>query len=281
MEAKLLDRVRDKIRAKHYSLRTENAYLGWIRRLILFNDKRHPAEMSAAEIQRFLSHLAVEARVAASTQNQALASILFLYRDVLETELPWIDNIVRARMPVHVPVVLSRSEVQRLLDEIHGEVHLVAQLLYGSGLRLMETLRLRVKDVDFEYSQIVVRNGKGSKDRVTILPDIVVPPLRTQLRAVKNAHEHALEVGFASVELPDALARKYPSAATDLGWQYVFPAARPSRDPRTGAVVDTICTKRPFSAPCVKRRGARASPNWSDRTRRSRGQEPARLIERV
>lgn len=236
MEAKLLDRVRDKIRAKHYSLRTEHAYLGWIRRFILFNDKRHPAEMSAAEIERFLSQLAVEYRVAASTQNQALAAILFLYREVLEIELPWIENVVRARMPVRVPVVLPRGEVQRLLGELHGEFHLVAQLLYGSGLRLMETLRLRVKDIDFEYSQIVVRDGKGSKDRVTILPDLVVPPLRAQLRAVKNAHEHAVALACAGVELPDALRRKYPNAATDLGWQYVFPAARPSRDPRTGAV---------------------------------------------
>src|SRR5262245_44664870 len=183
MEAKLLDRVRDRIRTKHYSLRTEHAYLTWIRRFILFNNKRHPAEMSAAEIERFLSHLAVEGRVAASTQNQALASILFLYREVLEIDLPWIDNVVRARTPARVPVVLPRADVQRLLDHLHGELHLVAQLLYGSGLRLMETLRLRVKDVDFDYSQIVVRDGKGSKDRVTILPEIVVVPMRTQLRA--------------------------------------------------------------------------------------------------
>jgi integron integrase len=233
MEARLLDRVRDKIRAKHYSLRTEQAYRAWIRRFILFNNKRHPSEMSAAEIEAFLSHLAVEGRVAASTQNQALASILFLYREVLEINLPWIDNVVRARMPARVPVVLPRTDVQRLLDHLHGEFHLVGQLLYGSGLRLMETLRLRVKDIDFEYRQIVVRNGKGSKDRVTILPEIVVAPLRAQLRAVKNAHEHALDLGFAGVELPDALARKYPTASADFTWQYVFPAARPSRDPRT------------------------------------------------
>jgi len=170
MEAapKLLDRVRERIRAKHYSLRTERAYLDWIRRFILFNDKAHPADMSAPEVERFLTHLAVDGRVAAPTQNQALAAILFLYRDVLELDLPWIGNVVRARMPVRVPVVLSRAEVQRLLDELEGELHLIAQVLYGSGLRLMEALRLRVKDLDFEYSQIVVRDGKGRKDRVTI-----------------------------------------------------------------------------------------------------------------
>jgi integron integrase len=238
MDAKprLLDQVRDKIRAKHYSVRTERAYVDWIRRFIVFHDKKHPAEMSAAEIERFLTHLAVEANVAASTQNQALAAILFLYRDVLEIELPWIENVVRARMPVRVPVVLPRADVQRLLDQLDGEFHLIAQLLYGSGLRLMETLRLRVKDVDFEYAQIVVRDGKGRKDRVTILPDAVVPPLRQQLRSVRESHRRAIELGFAGVQLPSALDRKYPNASNDLGWQFVFPAARPSRDPATGIV---------------------------------------------
>jgi integron integrase len=178
--------------------------------------------------------LAIEGRVAAATQNQALAAILFLYRDVLEVELPWIENVVRARMPVRMPVVLPRADVQRLLDQLEGELHLVAQLLYGSGLRLMEALRLRVKDIDFEYSQIVVRDGKNAKDRVTILPDALVPALRSQLRAVKHAHERALELGFAGVDLPAALMRKYPNAPTDFGWQYVFPAARPTKDPRTG-----------------------------------------------
>lgn len=233
---KLLDRVRAKIRAKHYSLRTERAYLAWIRRFILFNDKRHPSEMSAPDVERFLTHLAVEGRVAAATQNQALAALLFLYRDVLEIDLPWIENVVRARMPVRVPVVLPKQDVQRLLAELDGEMHLVAQLLYGSGLRLMEALRLRVKDVDFEYSQIVVRDGKNAKDRVTILPEALVPSLRSQLRAVRHAHARALELGFGGVELPDALVRKYPNATVDIGWQYVFPAARPSRDPRTGLV---------------------------------------------
>jgi integron integrase len=235
-EPRLLDRVRTKIRAKHYSLRTEHAYVSWIRRFIVFNDKRHPADMSAPEIERFLSHLAIEGSVAASTQNQALAAILFLYRDVLELDLPWIENVTRARMPVRVPVVLSRVDVQRMLDQLSGELHLIARLLYGSGLRLMEALRLRVKDIDFEYSQIVVRDGKNAKDRVTILPDALASSLRSQLRAVRHAHERSLELGFAGVDLPEALARKYPNAHMDLGWQYVFPAARPSRDPRTGLV---------------------------------------------
>src|SRR6185369_8332923 len=163
---KLLDRVRAKIRAKHYSLRTERAYLAWIRRFILFNDKRHPSEMAAPDVERFLTHLAVEGRVAAATQNQALAALLFLYREVLEVDLAWIENVVRARMPARVPVVLPRQDVQRLLEELHGELHLIAQLLYGSGLRLMEALRLRVKDIDFEYSQVVVRDGKNAKDRM-------------------------------------------------------------------------------------------------------------------
>jgi integron integrase len=192
--------------------------------------------MSAPEVERFLTHLAIEGRVAAATQNQALAAILFLYRDVLGIELPWVENVVRARMPTRVPIVLPRADVQRLLDELGGELHLITQLLYGSGLRLMEALRLRVKDIDFEYSQIIVRDGKNAKDRVTILPEVLVPALRSQLRAVRHAHDRAIQLGFAGVELPAALARKYPNAPLDFGWQYVFPSARPGRDPRTGAL---------------------------------------------
>lgn len=238
MEAapKLLHLVRDKLRAKHYSYRTERQYLSWLRRLILFHDKKHPNEMSASDIERFLTHLAVDLHVSASTQNQALASILFLYRHVLEVDLPWLENVVRARMPVRVPVVLSRAEVQRLLAHIDGQMHLIVQLLYGSGLRLMEALRLRVKDVDFDYAQIVVRDGKGRKDRVTILPDAVVAPLRLHLPLVREQHRRAVERGFAGVDLPDALARKYPNAVTDFGWQYVFPALHASRDPRSSSV---------------------------------------------
>jgi integron integrase len=232
---KLLDSVRAKIRAKHYSYRTEQQYTAWIKRFILFNDKRHPAQMSAPDVERYLTYLAVERQVTASTQNQALAAILFLYRHVLEIELPWLDNVVRARLPQRVPVVLPRREVQALLNELEGQFHLIAQLLYGSGLRLMEALRLRIKDVDFEYAQVVVRDGKGQKDRVTILPEGVVAPLREHLARVHAQHLRAIERGFGGVELPHALAAKYPNANTDWGWQYVFPAARPCHDPRSGA----------------------------------------------
>jgi integron integrase len=231
---KLLTVVRDKIRAKHYSLRTEHSYIGWIRRFILFNDKRHPNDMGAVEVERFLTHLAVERRVSAPTQNQALAAILFLYRQVLEQELPWLENVVRARRSLHLPVVLGRKEVHTLLGELEPPFHLIAQLLYGSGLRLMEALRLRVKDIDFEYSQIIVRDGKGSKDRVTILPDAVAAALQTHLRSVRGQHNWAVQHGYGGVELPQALEEKYRAATTDWAWQYVFPASRPARDPRSG-----------------------------------------------
>jgi integron integrase len=233
---KLLDVVRTRIRAKRYSYRTEEQYVDWIRRFILFSGKRHPAEMSAPEVARYLTHLAVERKVSASTQNQALAAILFLYRQVLEVNLPWLDNVVRARAPQHVPVVLSRKEVQALLAQLDGVFHLVGQLLYGSGLRLMEAARLRVKDVDFEYSQIVVRDGKGQKDRVTILPDGAATALHAHLKNVRVQHLHALQHGYGGVDLPHALAQKYRRAHLDWGWQYVFPAARPSLDPRSGSL---------------------------------------------
>lgn len=238
MEAKpkLLDQVREKLRAKRYSYRTEQQYIAWIRRFIVHHGKKHPAEMGAREVEQFLTFLAVKQNVAASTQNQALSAILFLYRHVLGVELPWLENLVRARAPARVPVVLSRQEVQNLLVHLDGRYHLIAQLMYGSGLRLMETLRLRVKDIDFEYSQIVVRDGKGRKDRVTVLPDGVVTSLQFHLAAVNEQHQRALRRGFAGVELPMALARKYPRAMKSWGWQYVFPAARASRDPRSGEV---------------------------------------------
>ena len=230
---KLLDVVRARIRAKHYSYRTEEQYVDWIRRFILYSGKRHPGGMSAPEVSRFLTHLAVERGVSASTQNQALAAILFLYRHVLEIDLPWVEDVVRARTPQRLPVVLSRSEVQALIARMDGVFHLIAQLLYGSGLRLMEGLRLRVKDVDFEYSQIVVRDGKGQKDRVTMLPDGATVYLHSHLKNVRAQHWHAVQHGYGGVELPHALAQKYPRAHLDWGWQYVFPAARPSDDPRS------------------------------------------------
>jgi integron integrase len=231
---KLLDTVRAKVRAKHYSYRTEQQYVRWIRRFILHHDKRHPAELGAPEVEAFLTHLAVRAHVSASTQNQALSALLFLYRQVLDIDLPWLSGVVRARAPIRVPVVLTRREVQALLGCLEGQLHLVAQLLYGSGLRLMEALRLRVKDVDFEYSQLVVRDGKGQKDRVTILPDMLREPLQKHLTLVREKHEQALRAGYGGVELPGALAHKYPKAVTAWGWQWVFPAARASTDPCTG-----------------------------------------------
>ena len=233
---KLLQVVRDRIRAKHYSYRTEHAYVNWIRRFISFNGKRHPREMGADEVEKFLTHLAVELHVSASTQNQALAAILFLYRQVLEMKLPWLDNIVRARQSQHLPVVLTRREVHVLLGQIEPGIYLIAQLLYGSGLRLMEALRLRVKDIDFDYWQIVVRDGKGRKDRVTILPEAIAAALQGHLRSVRQQHVWAMQHGYGGVELPHALAQKYPGATADWGWQYVFPASRPTRDPRSGAL---------------------------------------------
>ena len=236
MEAKpkLLDAVRAKVRAKHYSYRTEQQYVRWIRRFILHHNKRHPADLGAPDVEQFLTHLAMAAHVSASTQNQALSAILFLYRQVLDIDLPWLSGVVRARSPIRVPVVLTRREVQALLDCLEGQLSLVGQLLYGSGLRLMEALRLRAKDVDFEYSKLVVRDGKGQKDRVTVLPDALIEPLSRHLARVREKHEQAIRAGYGGVELPDALARKYPRAVTAWGWQYVFPAERASADPRTG-----------------------------------------------
>ena len=237
MEARprLLDTVRERLRVAHYSYRTEQQYLHWIKRFVLFHGKRHPAEMSATEVAQFLTHLAVDRQVAASTQNQALSALIFLYRQVLEIELPRLEDVARARRPVRLPVVLSQEEARRLLSFMSGQFRLMAGLMYGSGLRLMETLRLRVKDLDFDYCQITVRDGKGAKDRVTVLPRSLVPSLTMHLRATREKHEAALVRRYAGVELPHALARKYPRAALDWSWQYVFPADRPSRDPRNGA----------------------------------------------
>jgi integron integrase len=231
---KLLDQVRGKIRLKHYSLRTEQAYSDWIRRFIRFHGTRHPREMGAAEVEAFLTHLAVDGKVAASTQNQAKSALLFLYKEVLESELPWLDNVEQAKAPKRLPVVLTRAEVQALLTRLDGTHWLMASLLYGAGLRLMECLRLRVKDVDFSRKEILVRDGKGFKDRVTMLPVALVEPLRTHLERVRELHRQDIADGFGAVYLPYALERKYPNAAREWIWQYMFPSAKRSVDPRSG-----------------------------------------------
>ena len=231
---RLLDRVRAAIRVKHYSRRTEKAYVGWIRRFVLFHGKRHPATLGAAEVTAFLSHLAVQRRVSASTQNQALCALLFLYREVLEMDLPWLDGLVRAKRPQRVPVVLDRAEVRALLAHLQGTPWLVASLLYGAGLRLLEAMRLRVKDVDFQRREIVVRDGKGAKDRRTLLPGSVRRPLAEHLRRVRRQHVADLAAGRGEAPLPVSLARKYPAAGREWGWQWVFPATRHYRDPVTG-----------------------------------------------
>jgi integron integrase len=233
---KLLDQVRGKIRLKHYSIRTEQAYVDWIRRFILFSDKRHPREMGAAEVEAFLTDLAVNGKVAASTQNQAKSALLFLYRAVLEVELPWLDNVEQARAPKRLPVVMTRAETLAVLSRLTGVNGLVANLLYGSGMRIMEALRLRVKDVEFSRGEILIRDGKGFKDRVTMLPQSLKESLRKHLERVKALHEQDLSEGYGETFLPYALDRKYPHAARDWAWQYIFPSAKRSTDPRSGAV---------------------------------------------
>ncbi len=232
---RLFDEVRRKLRLRHYSVRTERAYLGWMRRFILANGRRHPREMGGPEVERFLSLLAMRGKVAPSTQNQALAALLFLYREVLGLRLPWMEHVVRAKRPLRVPTVLSQDEARLLLASMDGRNGLLARLLYGTGLRLMEALRLRVKDVDFARNEIVVRNGKGGHDRRTVLPASLVPPLQLEVERVRALHSHDLANGHGAVWLPHALARKYPKAPTEFGWQYLFPALRLSRDPRDGA----------------------------------------------
>jgi len=221
---KLLDRVREAIRARHYSRRTGDAYIGWIKRYIFFHGKRHPAEMGAEEVTRFLSALALDGHVAASTQNQALSALLFLYHEVLQQNLPWLDGIVRAKRPMRLPVVLTREEVQAVLTRLHGTPRLMATLLYGAGLRLLECAELRVKDVDFSLNQILVRNGKGQKDRVTVLPAALKRDLARHLEDVRQQHQKDLSKGAGWVELPGALERKYPNAGREWGWHWVFPA---------------------------------------------------------
>lgn len=230
---RLLDRVRTTMRLGHYSRRTERAYVQWIRRFVLFHDKRHPAEMGYAEVTRFLSALAVERRVSASTQNQALAALRFLYGHVLGVALPWMEELVRAARPERLPVVLSREEVRAVLHCLHGTHRLMAFLLYGAGLRLLECARLRVKDLEFEAHHIVVRSGKGAKDRVTLLPATAQAVLTRHLRRVQEQHRQDLATGAGWVELPHALARKYPNAGRKWPWQWVFPATRLYTEPET------------------------------------------------
>lgn len=231
---RLLDEVRRVLRLKHYSVRTEAVYVQWIRRFIMANDKRHPRDMGEIEVEGFLSHLAVEGKVAASTQNQALSALLFLYKQVLGLELAWIDGVVRAKRSLHVPTVLSREEIVNVLGRMDGRPWLLASLLYGTGMRLMEGLRLRIKDVDFGRKEITVRDGKGGKDRRTMLPQTLIEPLQREVERAGLLHQTDLRDGFGAAWLPFALARKYPNAPREVGWQYVFPSPRRSRDPRDG-----------------------------------------------
>ena len=234
-EPRLLDQIRARCRLRHYSIRTERAYVSWARRFILANGRRHPRDMGVVEVEAFLSTLATRDDVAASTQNQALSALLFLYREVLGIELPWMESVVRAKRPQKVPVVLSHDEVARLLAVLDGQPWLMAGLLYGAGIRLMECVRLRVQDVDFGRREILVRNGKGGKDRRVPLPQRLHERLREQVDRVGLQHQADLLAGRGEVYLPHALSRKYPNAARELGWQYVFPSPRHSVDPRSGA----------------------------------------------
>ena len=233
---RLLTQVRDRLRLKHYSLRTETAYVGWIKRYIHFHGKRHPRDLGKADVEAFLTSLAVERNVSAATQAQALSALLFLYGEVLGIDLPWLDEITRAKKPARLPTVLTREEASALLERIGDtELNLIASLLYGSGMRLLEGVRLRVKDVDLARNEIVVRDGKGGKDRVTMVPQRLIEPLRAQIAKARQVHESDLAHGRGEVWLPHALAVKYPNAARAIGWQYVFPAAGFSVDPRSGA----------------------------------------------
>jgi integron integrase len=233
---KLLDQVRHRIRVLHYSIRTETSYVDWIKRYILFHGKRHPREMGRPEVEAFLTHLATERNVSANTQNQALAAVLFLYKEVLEQELPWLQDVVRAKKPRRLPTVLTTAEVEALLNRLDDGMSLIVHLLYGTGMRLMEAVRLRVKDVELERKQITVRDGKGGKDRVTVLPARLVEPLAQHLALRRVLFDRDAKAGKAAVWMPDALAIKYPNAPNEWAWQYVFVAQGFSTDPRSGEV---------------------------------------------
>lgn len=232
---KLLDQLRDAVRVRHYSIRTEESYMDWVKRYILFHGKRHPKDMGKQEIGEFLTHLAVERNVAASTQNQALNALIFLYREVLGLDVGVLEGVVRAKTPERIPVVLTRTEVKLLMDRMPEDVFgLMARMLYGTGMRLMECVRLRVKDVDFGYGEIIIRDGKGAKDRVTMLPESLKEPLKSHLTGVESQFQGDLRMGVGPVYLPEALSVKYPNAGREWGWQYVFPSDRLSIDPRSG-----------------------------------------------
>ncbi|RYF56495.1 MAG: integron integrase [Comamonadaceae bacterium] len=260
---KLLHRMRDHLRTRHYSIRTEAAYLDWARRFILYHDKRHPADMGAAEVAAFLTHLAVDRQVSASTQNQAKSAILYLYKEVLQVQLPWLDEVVQAKAPKRLPVVLTPSEVRELLMHMQGTTGLVARLLYGTGMRLLEALRLRVKDVEFSRREIVIREGKGNKDRVTVLPENLMADLQAQLQRARALHDKDLEAGLGRVYLPHALAVKYPQADRSWAWQYVFPspvrALDPRLDARTGAAMERRHHVYPESVQRAVREAARVA----------------------
>ena len=231
---KILDQLRNKIRLCGYSIRTEKTYVDWSRRFILFHGKKHPKDMGAEEVEQFLTHLAVRCNVAASTQNQAKCAILFLYKEILNQDLDWLKNVKSAKRSERVPVVLTKSEVEALLSALDGTYWMAGHILYGAGLRIMECVRLRVKDIDFEMNQITVRDGKGKKDRRTVLPNVIKDNLKRHLMKVKALHENDLSKGYGEVYLPFALERKYPSANKEWGWQYVFPSKIRSVDPRSG-----------------------------------------------
>ena len=230
----LLEVVRERIQAKHYSRRTEEAYTNWIKKFVFFHHKQHPRDMGAPEVEAFLTDLAVNGKVSASTQTQALSALLFLYREVLGIDLPWMDGLVRAKLSQRVPMVLSVNEIHRLMANLEGMYSLMARLIYGSGMRLMECVRLRVKDVDFDRLEVTVREGKGRKDRVTMLPQSLVPELQAHLKKVQVLFDMDRKDDIPGVEMPDALAKKYPNAGKEWGWFWVFPASGLSDDPRTG-----------------------------------------------
>ena len=236
-ELGLFAEAREKMRIRHLALRTEQAYLQWMRRYVTFHKRKHPRELGAPEVQQFLTHLAVDRKVSAATQNQAMQALLFLYRQVLEIELPWLDNVTRASQPKRLPVVLSRAEVRALLAQLEGTTWLVASLLYGSGLRLMEGLRIRVKDLALERGELIVRGAKGGKDRVTMLPAALDTPLRAHLARLRSWFEDERRRQQPGVSLPQSLARKHPRAALQWAWQYLFPSAVLCHDPYSGQAV--------------------------------------------